>query len=358
MKISGGCMANLNILFEPFVLNDEIHLKNRIIMAPMTRNMANDDLSPTDDMMEYYARRADAGLIISEGTIIRPDGTGYSNAPGIFSQVHIDRWRKVTAAVHARNGRIFSQIWHTGRVSHPNFLNGELPISASETTMTGEVKRSENLQYGKSRSATLSEIQGLVHSYAIAAKNAIEAGFDGIEIHAANGYLVDQFLHYNTNQRTDEYGITPENMARFALEVVTACGKMIGYQRVGIRLSPGAYLNEIVGDQRDAKVFEYLLNQLNQLPIAYVHTGNFDDNVKFQELGNKTMTEFMRAYYKGTLVACGGYKLESVQDSIKNNEFDLIAIGRPFIANPDLISKLQKNESIRSYDARMLETLY
>lgn len=326
-------------------------------MAPMTRNMANDDLSPTNSMMEYYARRADAGLIITEGTSIRPDARSCSHVPGIFTQQHINGWSKVTDAVHKKAGHIFLQLWHVGRVSHPVFLNGELPVGPSETTMTGRVYRAEGLVYGKSRAASLDEIKGLVESYAMAAKNAIAAGFDGIEIHGANGYLVDQFLHYHTNHRTDIYGETPENMARFALEVVKACGDMIGYHRTGIRLSPGGYVNEIISEERDAPVFQHLLEQLNLLSIAYVHTGNFDDKVTFKELGHQTMTKFLREHYSGTLIGCGSYQFEEGRENIEQKDFDLLGIGRPFIANPDLIERLQQGKNLNAYDANMLETL-
>ncbi|STX29769.1 N-ethylmaleimide reductase, FMN-linked [Legionella beliardensis] len=349
---------NLDLLLSPFQLNKQIRLKNRIVMAPMTRNMANDDLSPTALMKDYYTRRADAGLIITEGTIIRADAKGYSNVPGIFTRKQIESWRQITDAVHANSGHIFSQIWHLGRVSHPHFLGGQLPISASETKMTGKVTRAEGLYYGTSRAATLDEIKDIINSYAIAAKNAIDAGFDGIELHGANGYLIDQFLHYHTNHRTDAYGGNPENMARFALDVVKACGEAIGYERVGLRLSPGAYLNEIIGDSRDALVFKYLLEQLNHLPIAYVHTGNFNDKITFEELNSQTMTRFIRTHYKGTLIACGSYDFEEGQEKIKNNDFDLLGIGRPFIANPNLIHQLHNNEIIRPYEATMLQTLY
>ncbi len=232
-------MINKDILLTPYSLNDSIKLKNRIIMAPMTRNMAFDDLSPTPYMAHYYARRASTGLIITEGTIIRKDSQGYSHVPGIFTQSHIDSWRGVTDRVHAEGGKIFSQIWHMGRVNHPHFLNGDLPLGPSATEMSGPVRRSKGLSYGKSRALKLNEISNLVYDFAIAAKNAMAAGFDGIEIHAANGYLIDQFLHYHTNHREDEYGKTPENMARFALEVVNACGDAIGFEKIGLRLSPG-----------------------------------------------------------------------------------------------------------------------
>lgn len=351
-------MQNSHTLLKSHQLNATLTLKNKIVMAPMTRNVANDDLSPTNAMTEYYARRADAGLIITEGTIISPGARGYSNVPGIFTEQQINNWRLVTKAVHKNNGLIFLQIWHVGRVSHPTFLNGELPISASATTMTSRINRSEGLYHGASRAASLDEISGIIASYAQAAKNARAAGFDGVEIHGANGYLIDQFLHHHTNHRTDAYGETPENMARFALEVVQACGNAIGFDRVGLRISPGGYLHEIIGDTRDSLVFQYLLQQLNQLAIAYVHTGNFDDNTRFAELDHMTMTQFIRHHYQGTVIASGSYTPDTAEQGVEKGQFDLVAIGRPFIANPDLISRLQTGAIIKPYDAAMLTVLH
>ncbi len=349
---------NIDELFIPYPLSQDLILKNKIIMAPMTRDKANDDLSPTPAMMDYYARRADAGLIITEGTIIHSDTRGYRNVPGIFTQKQIDAWHTVTDAVHQRDGRIFLQLWHLGRVSHPYYLNGQLPISASATQMSGRVFGSENLFYGASRAATLDDIKTIIEHYESAALNAIEAGFDGVEIHGANGYLLDQFLHYDTNQRSDQYGQTPENMARLVLEIVEAIGDTIGYHKTGIRFSPGTYLHQIKGDKRDAAVFEYLLEKLNHNPMAYVHTGNFDDAVIFPELNDKNMTAFMRTHYTGTLIACGSYGFAQAAQQIKNKNFDLIAIGRPFIANPDLIKRLQNHEQIHNYEDSMLRVLY
>lgn len=348
---------NNNLLFSEYKLNPLFTLKNRILMAPMTRAKSTDDFVPTDEMVEYYARRADAGLIITEGTVIRPDARGHDNVPGIFSELQIKHWRRVTDKVHHNNGLIFLQIWHVGRVSHPYFLAGKLPISPHETIMTGKINRGNGLTHGKSRAATLAEINELINSYGEAANNAMKAGFDGVEIHGANGYLIDQFLHYHTNQREDDYGGNPENMARFALHVIKVCGEAIGYERIGIRLSPGAYLNEIVGDKRDALVFQYLLEQLNKIQLAYVHTGNFNDTSQFNELNDLTMSDFMRQYYKGNLIACGSYTFESATAGIKNNLFDLVAMGRPFIANHDLIKKGISGSPITPYNPAMLNTL-
>jgi N-ethylmaleimide reductase len=345
------------MLLEPFKLNQTITLNNRIVMAPMTRNMADDEFIPTKDMAAYYAKRSDAGLIVSEGTIIRPDGRGYSNTPGIFNQKHIEGWLRVSDEVHEKGGKIFCQIWHVGRVSHPHFLAGQLPIGPSQTTMSGRIRRANNLYYGTNRELSLPELKGLIESFANASMNAIKAGFDGVEIHAANGYLVDQFLHHSTNLREDEYGGDVANMARFALEVIDACINAIGDDRVGIRLSPAAYLNEIAEDKKDAAVFKYLLSQLNDKAIAYVHTGNFDDTQIFSSLENQSMTQFIRKHFRGNLIACGGYSFDDAKTAMKNHEFDLVAIGRRFIANPDLIFRLKSGLELNEYSLSMLNTL-
>lgn len=347
-----------SILFSEFRLNSLITLKNRIVMAPMTRVKATAHFVPTVAMADYYSRRADAGLILTEGTIIAENARGHDFVPGIFNQEQINAWKLVTAAVHAHQGLIFSQIWHVGRVSHPQFLSGVLPVSASATHMSGPISRSPGLNFGESRAASTDEITTIINDYKKAAENAMIAGFDGIEIHGANGYLIDQFLHYDTNHRVDNYGGSPENMARFCLEVVKACGDAIGYERVGLRLSPGAYLNQIKGDPRDKAVFMELFTQLNNLALAYVHTGNFNDQQTFPELDNLTMTDFIRVHYQGNLIACGSYSLDEVALDIAQRRFDLIAIGRPFIANPDLIQKLKNNEALTPYDVSMLNELY
>lgn len=346
-----------DILFTPYSLNATLQLPNRIVMAPMTRNMADADFVPTLAMAEYYAKRAQAGLIITEGTIIRLDGRGYSNVPGIYTPAQIAGWRRVTDKVHAKGGRIFCQIWHVGRVTHPDFINGAEPLSASRTQLTGALKRASHLNYVPARAVSKDEMLDLVESYAEAAKNAILAGFDGVELHGANGYLLDQFLHYDTNHRHDEYGGNAENMARFPLAVVKACGQLIGFERVGIRLSPGGYLHDIKSDPRDKAVFEYLLTQFNPLHLAYVHTGNFHDDVRYPSLDNETMTAFLRKSYQGTLIACGGYDIESASDAISHHQFDLIAFGKPFIANSDLLIKIKNRTPLVPYDVAMLATL-
>lgn len=345
-----------DILFQPYALNDVITLNNRIAMAPLTRCMADDDLVPTDAMVAYYARRADAGLIISEATIIRPDAQGYPNTPGLFTQAQIAGWKKVTEAVHANGGKIFAQLWHTGRVAHTAFFAGEYVLAPSALGVEGRVPRRRELQYTVPKAASQAEIKQLVADYAQAAENARLAGFDGVEIHGANGYLIDQFLHFDSNQRSDEYGETPANMARFALEVVDAVIARIGAERTALRVSPGAYFN-IKADSRDREVFDYLLPELEKRNLAYLHEGMFDDSVTFDFLGGRVST-YLRQHYSKTLMGVGGFSAETGAAAIENNEFDLLAIGRPFIANPDYIARVQKGEELKAYQDSMLTELY
>ncbi|ENM5769310.1 alkene reductase [Vibrio mimicus] len=345
-----------DILFQPYALNDVITLKNRIAMAPLTRCMADDNLVPTEAMMAYYARRADAGLIISEATIIRPDGQGYPNTPGLFTEAQIAGWQQVTDAIHANGGKIFAQLWHTGRVAHPAFFAGEYVLAPSEIGIEGSVPRRRDLQYTTPKAASQAEIHQLVSDYAQAAENARLAGFDGVEIHGANGYLIDQFLHFDSNQRTDEYGETPANMARFALEVVDAVIARIGAERTALRVSPGGYFN-IKPDPRDREVFDYLLPELEKRNLAYLHEGMFDDNMTFDFLGGRVST-YLRQHYSKTLMGVGGFSAETGATAIEHNEFDLLAIGRPFIANPDYIARVHKGEELKTYQDSMLTELY
>ncbi|KZN63589.1 alkene reductase [Pseudoalteromonas luteoviolacea] len=343
-------------LFQPYRLNSLITLQNKLLMAPLTRCMADDNLVPTEEMAKYYARRADSGLIISEATIIRPDGQGYPNTPGLFSPEQIDGWRKVTDAVHEKGGKIFAQLWHTGRVAHPHFYNGDVVLAPSAETVEGTVPRMRELTYITPTPATHEQIQRLVLDYAQAAANAIDAGFDGVEIHGANGYLIDQFLHYDSNKRTDQYGQSPENMSRFALEVVDAIAARIGNERTALRISPGAYFN-MAPDARDTAVFDYLLPELEKRQLAYLHIGIFDDEMQFEHLGGRA-SDYVRTRYNQTLVGNGGFTASSGDTAIAENRFDLLAIGRPFIANPDYVAKVKSKQEPVPYNEDMLSTLY
>ncbi|WP_462158507.1 alkene reductase [Pseudoalteromonas sp. GB56] len=345
-----------DILFQPYALSADIELSNRILMAPLTRCMAAEDLVPTQAMVDYYARRARAGLIISEATIIRPDAQGYPNVPGIFTTEQIQGWRRVTDAVHENGGKIFCQLWHVGRVAHPHFFGGEV-IGASAIGIEGTVPRMRELTYQVPRALTVEEIAQLVEDYAKAAENAIEAGFDGVEIHGANGYLIDQFLHHSANQRGDNYGGSAQNRARFALEVVDAVSNRIGAGRTAIRVSPGAYFLLDAGDEQDTQTFDYLISEFNKRTLAYVHLGIFDDSMEFDYLGGKAST-YLRQRYQGNLVGVGSYTPEQGASEIAKESFDLIAIGRPFIANPDLVAKVKHGEALTPYSDEMLQELY
>lgn len=342
-------------LFSPLKLNDTLTLPNRIAMAPLTRCMAGPDLVPTDDMVAYYARRADVGLIISEATIIRADAQGYPNVPGIWSPAQIAGWQKVTEAVHQNNGLMFCQLWHVGRVSHQVF-HGTRPVSASAIGLNERVPRMPGLTYPVPRALSAGEIEQLVEDYATAALNARAAGFDGVEIHGANGYLLDQFLHYASNQREDDYGGSIENMLRFPLAVVDAVIAAVGGDRVGLRLSPGAYTH-MTEDPRDKAVFERLLKELDARGLAYLHVGIFDDSMTFEALDGLRASEFMRRHYQGTLMGCGSYTAAQADAGIAAGNYNLIAIGRPLIANPDYVTRIQQGDALVEYDAEMLKTL-
>lgn len=342
-------------LFQPFALNNTITLNNRILMAPLTRCMADQDLVPTPAMAEYYGRRADAGLIISEAVIIRPDGQGYPNTPGLFTQAQIAGWKAVTERVHGNGGKIFAQLWHTGRVAHPHFFEQGDVLAPSAIAVEGSVPRMRELTYQVPKAVTQTDIDGLINDYAQAAANAIEAGFDGVEIHGANGYLIDQFLHFDSNKRQDEYGETPQNMARFPLAVVDAIIERIGNDRTALRVTPGAYFN-MATDAKDREVFDYLLPELEKRQLAFLHIGIFDDAMEFDYLGG-TASSYVRANYNNTLVGVGSYTAETASKAIKNDNFNLIAIGRPFIANPDYVEKIRKGEEITPYSEEMLTSL-
>lgn len=345
-------------LFQPFALNETITLDNRILMAPLTRCMADDELVPTQAMADYYARRAEAGLIISEAVIIRPDGQGYPNTPGLFTPAQIDGWRTVTDSVHQAGGKIFAQLWHTGRVAHPYFFekSGTTDVLApSAVGLVGNLSRMRELSYQVPKAVSHEEIAQLVADYSQAAANAIDAGFDGVEIHGANGYLIDQFLHHDSNHRTDAYGQSPENMARFPLAVVDAICARIGKDRTALRVSPGAYFN-MASDDRDRAVFDYFLAALEQRDLAFLHIGIFDDAMQFEYLGGSA-SSYVRSVYSKTLVGVGSYSAETGSAAMSNNQFDLLAIGRPFIANPDYVAKVKKGHALVSYSDEMLTSL-
>jgi N-ethylmaleimide reductase len=299
-------------------------------------------------MAAYYGRRSDTGLIITEATQISKEAQGYPNTPGLYTEAQVQGWQKVTQRVHQNGGKIFAQLWHTGRVSH-SFFHGTQPIAPSPIGIEGTVPRMRELAYSEPRAMTNDDIETVITDFAIAADNAKRAGFDGVEIHAANGYLVDQFLHYATNQRDDQWGGTPENMSRLLFEIIAAVKKQI--QHVGVRLSPAAYFN-MEHDARDVTVYDYLLPKLNTLELSYVHTGIFeDDHIDYL---NGTVTQYLRRHYHGTVIASGGYSPDSAGETVVRGDADLIAIGRPIIANPDYVEKVRRQAPLVEYNESML----
>ena len=342
------------LLLSEYELPGGLRLQNRIVMAPMTRCFADSNLAPGPASVDYYRARADAGLIVTEATMIDPEAQGYPGTPGIYSAVQTGAWRRVVDAVHEAGGRIFCQLWHTGRLAHSHYT-GSRPVAPSAVAMEGPLPRASHLSYEKPKAMDLGEILRVQTRYAEAAQNAVEAGFDGVELHAANGYLVDQFLHQQTNRRTDAYGGTPENRARFALEVVDRMVSAIGPYRVAIRLSPQAYahLEYVAGDE---EAFAYLLAELNRRPLAYVHVAAFDGNQHYDYLGGRPV-DYVRDRYAGTVIGCGGYTAETAENDLREQRIDLAAFGRSFIANPDLVDRFRSGSPLSPYDETLLEHL-
>jgi len=321
-------------LFTDYQLGDVV-LKNRIVMAPMTRSRAINNC-PNDLMRTYYQQRASAGLIITEGTAPSPNALGYPRIPGIFSREQVEAWKPITEAVHAKGGRIFMQLMHTGRISHPLNLPAGTRVLAPSSVGAGEqmYTDSKGLQpLPVPEAMTLDDIRSTQDEFVQAARNAIEADFDGVELHGANGYLLEQFIRPNTNQREDEYGGGIENRARFVLEVAEQTVEAIGRHKVGIRLSPyGVFNNMPLYDGMDAD-YTYLAQALNKLDIVYLHV--VDHSAMGAPEVPDSIKETFRKEFSNTLILSGGYDAERAEKDLQAKA-DLIAVGRPFLANPDL----------------------
>jgi N-ethylmaleimide reductase len=335
-------------LFDPVRLGD-IALANRIAMAPLTRNRAGPGRVPSPLAATYYAQRAGAGLIVSEATQISPLGQGYLDTPGIYSREQIEGWKAVTKAVHAAGGKIVVQLWHVGRVSHVSLLPpGEVPVAPSAVqakTKTFTAKGFEDVS--EPRALRLDELPGIVADYRRAAANAIEAGFDGVEIHAANGYLLDQFLRDGINRRTDAYGGSIENRARLLLEVTRGVVAEIGAGRTGIRLSPVTPAND-AADSDPQPLFNHVADELGKLGLAFVHviegaTGGPRDVAPFDYAA-------LRERAKAPWVVNNGYSRQMAMDVVATGAADVVAFGRPFIGNPDLVDRLRRDAPLAESD--------
>ncbi len=329
----------MNPLFEPLRVGD-LTLRNRVVMAPLTRQRASAGRVPNDLMVEYYTQRAGAGMILTEATSVTPQGVGYADTPGLWSPEQVKGWRKITSAVHDKGSLIVAQLWHVGRISDPIFLDGDLPVAPSAIAAEGHVSHVRPKRgYVTPRALETAEIPGVVQAYLHGAKMAMEAGFDGVEVHAANGYLLDQFLQDSTNQRTDQYGGSLENRARLLLEVVDACVSVWGAGRVGVHLSPRGDIHTM-GDSDLAGTFSYVARELGKRGIAFlcVREHEADDS-----LGPVLKTEF-----GGVYIANEGYTGESAQAAVAAGKADAVAFGVPYIATPDLAERLQRNAPLNT----------
>ena len=335
-------------LFSPVKLGS-IAMSNRMVMAPLTRNRASMEGVPQDINVTYYEQRASAGLIITEATPISPMGHGYPLLPGIYTDAQIAGWKKVTDAVHAKGGKIVIQLWHVGRISHPTLLNGATPVAPSAIKPAGKAFTFDGLvDYVTPRALEANELPGIVADYVQAAKNALKAGFDGVEVHSANGYLLDQFLRDGSNQRTDSYGGSIENRARLLMEVTKAVVDAIGSDKVGLRLSPVNPFNDMK-DSNPQAVFNYVTEQLNQFNLAYLHV--VEGGIHGGGVADPFDFSAMRKLCKSPYMANLSYDKARGNAAIASGHADAVAYGVPFISNPDLVERFRKDAPLNEADS-------
>lgn len=328
-------------LFDPTTLGD-LPLKNRIVMAPLTRCRADAGRVPSELMVEYYRQRASAGLILSEATSVTPMGVGYPNTPGIWSAEQVQGWRKVTDAVHAAGGKIVLQLWHVGRISDPMYLDGQLPVAPSALKPAGHVSLVRpKKEYETPRALETAEIAEVIEAFRKGAENAKEAGFDGVELHAANGYLIDQFLQSRTNQRTDAYGGSVENRARLLLEITDKLIEVWGAGRVGVHLAPRGDSHDM-GDENPAQTFGYVARELGKRKIAFIFTREYQ--------GDDSLAPQLRQQFGGALIANERFTKEQANEWLAAGKCDAVAFGIPFIANPDLVKRFAQNAPLNEPD--------
>ncbi len=339
-------------IFEPFDHNG-LSLKNRIVMAPMTRSRAIDNI-PNDLMAQYYAQRKDVGLIITEGTAPSPESLGYPRIPGIFSKQQIAGWQKITSKVHQNKSKIFLQLMHTGRIGHQdNLPPNEKLVGPSDIPAAGTIfTDTKGFQaHSKPRALTEREINALVSNFVQAAKNAITAGFDGVEIHGANGYLIEQFLHPHINNRSDAYGGSIERRAKLGIEIAKSIAAEIGPERTGIRLSPFSNLGDLPNYDKEEThaTYVYLAQEFNKIGLAYIHI-SLNPNIP------KKTLQHLRNTYNGSIIYCNGFDKDSAQKAIDSKATDLVAFGRNFLSNPDFVNRLKEDNTLNEVDYSHLYT--
>jgi 2,4-dienoyl-CoA reductase-like NADH-dependent reductase (Old Yellow Enzyme family) len=329
-------------LFEPLRVG-ALELPNRIVMAPLTRCRAGAGRTPTAMMRDYYVQRAAAGLILSEATAVTPMGVGYPDTPGVWSQEQVAGWRLVTEGVHAAGGRILLQLWHVGRISHPVYLDGVRPVAPSAIAAEGHVSLLRPMQpYPTPRALALAEIPGIVAAYRQGAENAKRAGFDGVEIHGANGYLLDQFLQDGANKRSDAYGGSIENRARLLLEVTDAAIDVWGRDRVGVHLAPRGD-GQSMGDSNPAATFGHVASELGRRNIAFLCVREYE--------GPDALGPTLKQAFGGVFIANERFTQESAEAAITRGDADAVAFGKAFIANPDLVERLRRGAALNAPDA-------
>jgi N-ethylmaleimide reductase len=327
-------------------------IPNRIILAPLTRTRADAGHMPNALMAEYYAQRASGGLLITECTMVSEGTSAFVAEPGIYNAAQIEAWKLTTDAVHAKGGRIFMQIWHAGRAAHPDINGGARTVSSSATAIEGEIHTpAGKVPHALPHALTAEEIPAIVAAFATAAKSAIAAGFDGVEVHGANGYLIDQFLRDGCNQRTDAYGGSIENRARFLFEVLTAVTAAIGSDRVGLRLSPLNSFNSMK-DSDPIALTSYLADKLNAFNLAYLHLMRAD----FFGVQKGDVETIAREKYKGVLMGNMGYTADEAEAAIAAGKLDAVAFGTSFLANPDLPARIQAKAALNTPDSTTFYT--
>jgi N-ethylmaleimide reductase len=341
-------MSTATKLFEPYQLGP-LTLPNRLVMAPLTRNRALAGLVPNPLAVEYYGQRASAGLLVSEATQVSQQGQGYQDTPGIYSQEQVAGWRKVTDRVHARGGRIFLQLWHVGRISHVSLQeNNQAPVAPSAIRAKGKTFVGGTFaDVSEPRALTLEEIPGIIESFRKGAANAMAAGFDGVEVHGANGYLLEQFAKDGTNKRTDAYGGSIENRAKLMLEVASVVAAEAGPERTGIRISPVTPANDI-SDSNPQPLYDYIVDHLDALKLTYIHV------IEGATGGPRNVAPFdygsLRKRFNGAYIANNGYDFELANKVLAADAADLIAFGKPFISNPDLVERLKRGAPLNEWD--------
>jgi N-ethylmaleimide reductase len=340
----------LDKLFESIRIG-KTELANRIVMAPLTRKRATRDNIPTAIMIKYYRQRSSAGLIISEATNISPEAVGYFDTPGIFNETQVEAWKRITGAVHDEGGKIFMQLWHTGRHSHPTMLpGGQKPLAPSAVNEDGLVNTPEgHLPTVVPMAMTKEDIERTIGDYKRAAANALKAGFDGVEIHGANGYLPHQFLMESTNKRTDEYGGDPVNRARFLFRVIREVLDECGPDQTALRLSP-IFMKRSIWDPDPISLFEFVIKELNNYDLAYLHLTEPAGQVVDYAGWTGRIAPHFRKIYEGQLMICGGYDRQKASEVVEKGYADLVAFGRPYISNPNLVERFKKAIELTPWD--------